>query len=138
LILQVLRAQMIRMLMRYPGKGDESINNVSGSDDQERTDSSTQDINTARPSVNTASTNINTGSLNINIVSPNDPNMPSLEETGIFNGAYDDEDVGAEADLNNLETTMNVSHIPTTRIYKDYNTLCFQVIDDVDKYAIYF
>ncbi|GJS36775.1 putative ribonuclease H-like domain-containing protein [Tanacetum coccineum] len=28
--------------------------------------------------------------------------------TGIFNGAYDDEDVGAEADLNNLETTMNV------------------------------
>ncbi|GJY54057.1 putative ribonuclease H-like domain-containing protein [Tanacetum coccineum] len=116
----VLRAQMIRMLMRYPGKGDESVNNVSGSDDQERTDSSTQDINTARPSINTASTNINTGSLNINIVSPNDPNMPSLEETGIFDGAYDDEDVGAEADLNNLETTMNVSHIPTTRIYKDH------------------
>ncbi|GKF26365.1 retrovirus-related pol polyprotein from transposon TNT 1-94, partial [Tanacetum coccineum] len=29
-------------------------------------------------------------------------------------GAYDDEDVGAETDLNNLETTMNVSHIPTT------------------------
>ncbi|GKF43360.1 hypothetical protein Tco_0129912, partial [Tanacetum coccineum] len=39
--------------------------------------------------------------------------------TGIFSGAYDDEDVGAEADLNNLETTMNVSHIPTTRIHKD-------------------
>ncbi|GJW63698.1 putative reverse transcriptase, RNA-dependent DNA polymerase [Tanacetum coccineum] len=60
------------------------------------------------PSINTASININTGSLNINIVSPNDPNMPSLEETGIFDRAYDDEDVGAEADLNNLETTMNV------------------------------
>ncbi|GJT53273.1 ribonuclease H-like domain-containing protein [Tanacetum coccineum] len=28
--------------------------------------------------------------------------------------------VGAEADLNNLETTMNVSPIPTTRIYKDH------------------
>ncbi|GKD23245.1 hypothetical protein Tco_1224948, partial [Tanacetum coccineum] len=32
----------------------------------------------------------------------------------------DDEDVGAEVDLNNLETTMNVSHIPTTRIHKDH------------------
>ncbi|GJX73034.1 hypothetical protein Tco_0311629 [Tanacetum coccineum] len=30
-----------------------------------------------------------------------------LLNTGIFSGAYDDEDVGAEADLNNLETTMN-------------------------------
>ncbi|GKF15675.1 putative ribonuclease H-like domain-containing protein, partial [Tanacetum coccineum] len=43
-----------------------------------------------------------------------------LLNTGIFSGAYDDEDVGAKADLNNLETTMNVSHIPTTRIYKDH------------------
>ncbi|GJX72066.1 putative ribonuclease H-like domain-containing protein [Tanacetum coccineum] len=103
-----------------PGKGDEGVNKVSGSDDQERTDNSTQDINTARPSINTASININTSSLNINTVSPNNPSMPSLEETGIFNGAYDDEDVGAEADLNNLETTINVSHIPTTRIHKDH------------------
>ncbi|GJX59731.1 putative ribonuclease H-like domain-containing protein [Tanacetum coccineum] len=84
-----------------PGKGDEGVNKVSGSDDQERIDCSTQDINTAI-------TNINTSSLNINIVSTNDPNMPSLEETDIFDGAYDDEDVGAEAGLNNLETTMNV------------------------------
>ncbi|GJT01523.1 hypothetical protein Tco_0822692, partial [Tanacetum coccineum] len=30
-----------------------------------------------------------------------------LLDTSIFSGAYDDEDVGAEADLNNLETTMN-------------------------------
>ncbi|GKF76777.1 hypothetical protein Tco_0229247, partial [Tanacetum coccineum] len=72
------------------GKGDKGI-------DQERTDSSTQDINIVGPSINTASTNINigslninTGSLNINIVSSNDPSMPSLEETGIFDGAYDD------------------------------------------------
>ncbi|GJX98079.1 ribonuclease H-like domain-containing protein [Tanacetum coccineum] len=103
-----------------PGKGDESVNKVSESDDQERTDSSTQDINTVGPSINTASTNINTGSLIINTVSPNDPNMTSLEKTGIFDGAYDDEDVGAEADLNNLETTINVSPIPTTRIHKDH------------------
>ncbi|GJR02730.1 putative ribonuclease H-like domain-containing protein [Tanacetum coccineum] len=57
---------------------------------------------------------------------PTDPLMPDLEDTvnllntGIFSGAYDDEDVGAETDFNNLETTMNVSPIPTTRIYKDH------------------
>ncbi|GKB10383.1 putative ribonuclease H-like domain-containing protein [Tanacetum coccineum] len=49
-----------------------------------------------------------------------DPLMPDLEDTGIFSSAYDVEDMGAEADLNNLETTMNVSPIPTTRIHKDY------------------
>ncbi|GJU17511.1 putative ribonuclease H-like domain-containing protein [Tanacetum coccineum] len=55
--------------------------------------------------------NINTGSSNINIASPipNDPSMHSLEATGIFDDAYDDrKEVSAEADLNNLETTMNV------------------------------
>ncbi|GJT95577.1 putative ribonuclease H-like domain-containing protein [Tanacetum coccineum] len=51
---------------------------------------------------------------------PTDPLIPDLEYTGIFGGAYDDEDVGAEVDLNNLETTMNVSPIPTTRIHKDH------------------
>ncbi|GKE39417.1 hypothetical protein Tco_1462822, partial [Tanacetum coccineum] len=43
-----------------------------------------------------------------------------LLNTGIFSGAYNDEDVGAEADLNNLETTLTVSPIPTTRIHKDH------------------
>nr|GEX63633.1 hypothetical protein [Tanacetum cinerariifolium] len=42
-------------------------------DDQEKTDSNTQDVNTVGPSINTANTNINTGSLNINIVDSNDP-----------------------------------------------------------------
>ncbi|GKF13309.1 hypothetical protein Tco_0054771, partial [Tanacetum coccineum] len=47
-------------------------------------------------------------------------NVTLMDDTGIFGNAYDDEDVGAEADLNNLETTMNVSPIPTTRIDKDH------------------
>ncbi|GKD45082.1 putative ribonuclease H-like domain-containing protein, partial [Tanacetum coccineum] len=57
---------------------------------------------------------------------PTDPLMPDLEDTadpqdtGIFGNAYDDEDVSAEAGLNNLETTMSVSPIPTTRIHKDH------------------
>ncbi|GJY20054.1 putative ribonuclease H-like domain-containing protein [Tanacetum coccineum] len=47
-------------------------------------------------------------------------NVTPMDDIGIFGNAYDDEDVGAEADLNNLETTMNVSSIPTTRIDKDH------------------
>ncbi|GJU17135.1 putative ribonuclease H-like domain-containing protein [Tanacetum coccineum] len=47
--------------------------------------------------------------------------VASLKPTGIFDDAYDDrEEVGADADINNLETTMNVSSIPTTRIHKDH------------------
>ncbi|GJT76407.1 putative ribonuclease H-like domain-containing protein [Tanacetum coccineum] len=47
-------------------------------------------------------------------------NVTLMDETGIFGNAYDDEDVGADADLNNLETTINISPIPTTRINKDH------------------
>ncbi|GKD45866.1 putative ribonuclease H-like domain-containing protein [Tanacetum coccineum] len=67
---------------------------------------------------------------------PTDPLMPDLEDTtdllntGIFSGAYDDEDEGAEADLNNLETNMNVSPIPTTRIHKDHPK--DQIIGDIN------
>nr|GEZ05309.1 hypothetical protein [Tanacetum cinerariifolium] len=86
-----------------PGKGDEGVSKGSRIDDQERTDNSTQDVNTAELSINTASTTINIGSLNINTVGPNDHSMPSLEETSIFDDVYDDREVGAEADTNNLE-----------------------------------
>ncbi|GJR48444.1 putative ribonuclease H-like domain-containing protein [Tanacetum coccineum] len=58
---------------------------------------------TVSPSVNTARQNFTNADD-----FPTDPFIPDLEDTGIFSGAYDDEDVGAEADLNNLETTMNV------------------------------
>ncbi|GKF74810.1 hypothetical protein Tco_0224254, partial [Tanacetum coccineum] len=51
---------------------------------------------------------------------PTDPNMPDLEDDsdvfsneGIFSGAYDDEDMGAEADFNNMDNTIDVSPIPT-------------------------
>ncbi|GJU75404.1 putative ribonuclease H-like domain-containing protein [Tanacetum coccineum] len=47
-------------------------------------------------------------------------NVTLIDDTVIFDSAYDDEDVGAEADLNNLETTMNVSPIPTTIFDKDH------------------
>ncbi|GKG24512.1 hypothetical protein Tco_0395140, partial [Tanacetum coccineum] len=43
-----------------------------------------------------------------------------MDDTRIFGNAYDHGDVGADADLNNLGTTMNVSPILTTRIDKDH------------------
>ncbi|GJR93060.1 putative ribonuclease H-like domain-containing protein [Tanacetum coccineum] len=54
------------------------------------------------PSVSTARQNF----TNVDDL-PTDHLIPALEDTGIFSGAYDDEDVGAKADLNNLEITMN-------------------------------
>ncbi|GKD39349.1 putative ribonuclease H-like domain-containing protein, partial [Tanacetum coccineum] len=96
---------------------------LDNANDQERTDSSTQDVNIAGASINTISESINTSSSNINTASPipNDPSMQSLEATGIFDNVYDDrEEVGAEVELNNLETTMNVNSIPTKRIHKDH------------------
>nr|GEU57668.1 putative ribonuclease H-like domain-containing protein [Tanacetum cinerariifolium] len=47
---------------------------------------------------------------------PDDPDMPELEDITY----YDDENVGAKADFNNLETSITVSPIPTTRIHKDH------------------
>ncbi|GJR24540.1 putative ribonuclease H-like domain-containing protein [Tanacetum coccineum] len=46
--------------------------------------------------------------------------MPALEDDSIFDFSRDDEDDGAVADMNNLDTTIQVSPIPTTRIHKDH------------------
>ncbi|GKE74735.1 hypothetical protein Tco_1536776, partial [Tanacetum coccineum] len=57
---------------------------------------------------------------------PDGPNMPALEDI-VYSD--DDEDVGAEADMNNLDAFMHVSPIPTTRIHKDH--LVEQIIRDL-------
>ncbi|GJW83806.1 putative ribonuclease H-like domain-containing protein [Tanacetum coccineum] len=51
-------------------------------------------------------------------------NVTLMDDTRIFGNAYDDEDVGAEADLNNLETTMNISdeHAMVSYINKQRRT----------------
>nr|GEV69954.1 hypothetical protein [Tanacetum cinerariifolium] len=63
----------------------------------------------------------------------------SLNNTNTFNAAGpsnaditysdDEDDVGAEADFNNLETSITVSLIPTTRVYKDHPVS--QIIGDL-------
>ncbi|GKG09264.1 hypothetical protein Tco_0338010, partial [Tanacetum coccineum] len=70
--------------------------------------------------VNAASTNeVNAVGGKTSIELPLDPNMPTLEDYSLFDSSKDDEDDGAEADMNNLDTTIQVSPILTTRIHKD-------------------
>ncbi|GJY51290.1 putative ribonuclease H-like domain-containing protein [Tanacetum coccineum] len=88
---------------------------VGGINDQERTENSAQDVNTAGPSINTASTNFNTGSLNIKTVSPTVPTAP-LEST--YDDFFSDE---SELDLSNIATTYPVPTTPNTRIHKDHS-----------------
>ncbi|GJR36904.1 putative ribonuclease H-like domain-containing protein [Tanacetum coccineum] len=92
---------------------------------------STNRDSTVSPSVNAAGKSFtNADDL------PTNPLMPDLEDatdllnTVIFSGAYDDKDEGAEADINNLKTIMNVSPIPTTRIHKDHPK--DQIIGDIN------
>ncbi|GJQ92229.1 putative ribonuclease H-like domain-containing protein [Tanacetum coccineum] len=87
--------------------------------DKEKNDSvnSTNNINTASDrnnnnNVNNVSSTINTASIEVNAVSsntsielPNDPNMPKLEDI-VYSDDY--EHVGAEADMNNLDTFMTL------------------------------
>ncbi|GJV06263.1 putative ribonuclease H-like domain-containing protein [Tanacetum coccineum] len=63
------------------------------------------------PTVNTAGIEDNVVDENIVYGCDDDPNMPELEEI-VY--SYDDEDVGAEADINNLDT-----HIPVSPNKKD-------------------
>nr|GEW19251.1 ribonuclease H-like domain-containing protein [Tanacetum cinerariifolium] len=86
--------------------------------------SSTNYVNIARTPVNTASTPLNTCSTPTN---QDDSQIPSLEDIyevsrdGIFTSAsYDDE--SAVVDFTNLETTVNVSPIPTSRIHSIHPT----------------
>nr|GEU64559.1 copia protein [Tanacetum cinerariifolium] len=120
---KLVRGNLVRG--KFDGKADVgflvgySVNSMVFKD-QERTGSSTHGVNITGLSNNTANTNINTGSLNINNVGSNDPSMSSLGEDGIFDDVYDDREVGAKADTNNLELSTVVSPIPTTRVHKDH------------------
>nr|GFB09225.1 ribonuclease H-like domain-containing protein [Tanacetum cinerariifolium] len=112
-------------------KGD--VDEISKNDDvcqrnEIRIDSSTHVVNAASTSINTASNIIVVGSLNTNISDSNHTNMSTLETTGIFDGAFDDKDLGAEANTNNLDSSTVVSPIPTIRVHKDH--LKEQIIGD--------
>ncbi|GJY66068.1 ribonuclease H-like domain-containing protein [Tanacetum coccineum] len=110
-------------------------------DDQEKDDNvnNTNNVNTASDgnitnNVNAVSSTVNAAGIKVNVVStkisvelPDDPNMPALEDI-VYSD--DDEDVGAEADMNNLDAFMLVSPIPTARRHKDHPVE--QIIGDLN------
>ncbi|GJX01760.1 putative ribonuclease H-like domain-containing protein [Tanacetum coccineum] len=106
-------------------KVDEDSSTESESEEKEDTINSTNNINTVSLNMPNSTNNVNAASKNeVNVVGGkmsiellNDPNMPELEDYNIFE---DDEDVGAEANMNNLDEFIHVSPILTTRIHKDH------------------
>ncbi|GKA97668.1 putative ribonuclease H-like domain-containing protein [Tanacetum coccineum] len=101
-------------------KVDKDLRKDSECNDQEKEDN-VNNTNT----VNVAGINeVNAVGGKTSIELPFDPNMPALEDYRIFNLSRDDEDDSAEADMNNLDTTIQVSPIPTIRIPKDCCPCC--------------
>ncbi|GJU76897.1 retrovirus-related pol polyprotein from transposon TNT 1-94 [Tanacetum coccineum] len=97
-------------------KVDEDPRKESECNDQEKEDN----VNSTN-NVNDAGTNeVNVVGVKTSIKLPVDLNIPALEDDSIFDFSSNDEDDGVEADMNNLDTTIQVSSIPTTRIHKDH------------------
>ncbi|GJS14673.1 putative ribonuclease H-like domain-containing protein [Tanacetum coccineum] len=112
-----------------PGNKDSEVSSTEKPSVNQEKDASvnnTNTINTDSPTVNTAGIEDNAVDENIVYGCDDDPNMPELEEI-IYSD--DDEDVGAKADINNLDTHIPVSPILTTRIHKDH--LVEQIIRDI-------
>nr|GEY19476.1 hypothetical protein [Tanacetum cinerariifolium] len=79
--------------------------------------------------VNTVSSTVNAAGTNEDNELPFDRNMSTLEDVNTFDFLRNDEDDGTVADMNNVDITIQVSHILTTRIHKDYHL--DQVIRDL-------
>ncbi|GKA24237.1 retrotransposon protein, putative, ty1-copia subclass [Tanacetum coccineum] len=98
--------------------------------DSEFNDQKKEDNVNSTNTVNATSTNkVNVVGGKTSIELLFDPNMPALEYYSILDSSRDDEDDGLKADMNNLDTTIQVSPIPTTRIHKDHSL--DQVIRDL-------
>ncbi|GKE46935.1 hypothetical protein Tco_1478193 [Tanacetum coccineum] len=78
---------------------------------------STNNINTVSPTINAASLEDNDVDENIVYGCADDSNIHDLEEIGKFSDVENDD---SGADINNLDTYFQVSHVPTTRIHKDH------------------
>ncbi|GJS62678.1 putative ribonuclease H-like domain-containing protein [Tanacetum coccineum] len=77
----------------------------------------TNSIKTISPTINALGIVDNVVAENIVYGCTDDLNMPDLEEIGRFSDAEDDI---SGVDMNNLDTYLQVSPVPTTRIHKDH------------------
>ncbi|GJX76796.1 putative ribonuclease H-like domain-containing protein [Tanacetum coccineum] len=90
-------------------------------------DQDTNNVNTVSLTINAASIEDNDVDENIVYGYADDLNIPELEDI-VYSD--DDEDVGVEANINNLDAFMPVSPIPTTRIREDHPVE--QIIGDLN------
>nr|GEW65993.1 hypothetical protein [Tanacetum cinerariifolium] len=86
---------------------------------------STNDFSAVGPSNTTASPPVENYALQNVSTSSHDIDMPNLKD---YTHSDNADNVGVEADINNLESTILVSPIPTSRIHKDHPTS--QIIGD--------
>ncbi|GJU68509.1 retrovirus-related pol polyprotein from transposon TNT 1-94 [Tanacetum coccineum] len=103
-----------KKVTKEPGKESGDSSNDQAKDDNINT---TNNVNAGSLTVNAAGIEDNVVDENIVYGCADDPNMPELEDI-VYSD--DDENVGAEADMNNLDAFMHVSPIPSTRIHKDH------------------
>nr|GFC49537.1 hypothetical protein [Tanacetum cinerariifolium] len=91
---------------------------------EECNNNSSNGVNAASSLVSTAGKNSIDSTNDFSAAGPLNAAMPNLEDL-----SHNADDVGAEADINNLESIISVSPIPTTRIHKDHPTS--QIIGDL-------
>nr|GEU56309.1 hypothetical protein [Tanacetum cinerariifolium] len=129
-------------------KGKSHVESFTGYRDlsaefEDCSDNSINEVNAAGTIVPTVGHNSTNNTNNFSVVGPSNaaasptygkssfinasklPDMPELEDITYS----DDDDVGAEADFKNLETSITFSPIPPTRVYKDH--LALQIIGDL-------
>ncbi|GKF44734.1 hypothetical protein Tco_0131286 [Tanacetum coccineum] len=104
---------------------DDNINNTNNINTASD-GNNTNNINAVSSTVNAAITKVNVVDPKTRIKLPNDLNIPELEDI-VY--SEDDEDVGVEAEMNNLDAFLHISPIPTTRIHKDHPVE--QIVEDL-------
>nr|GFB74913.1 putative ribonuclease H-like domain-containing protein [Tanacetum cinerariifolium] len=87
-------------------------------------DNSSNGVNAAGSSVSAAQLNFTSSTNDFSAVGPSNAAMPNLEDL-----SHTADDVGIEADINNMESIISASPIPTSRIHKDHPTS--QIIGDL-------
>nr|GFB15494.1 ribonuclease H-like domain-containing protein [Tanacetum cinerariifolium] len=85
---------------------------------------SSNGVNASGSSVSAAELNFTNSTNDFSAAGPSNAAVPNLEDL-----SHNSDDVGAEADINNIKSIISVSPIPTTRIYKDHPTS--QIIGDL-------
>nr|GEX33121.1 hypothetical protein [Tanacetum cinerariifolium] len=110
-------------------KGKSPVVTITGFRDlneefEECINNSSNGVNDVGSSVFAAGLNFINSTNDFIVACPSNAAMPNLEDL-----SHNADDVGAEADINNLASIISVSLIPTTRIHKDH--LTSQIIGDL-------